>query len=72
MVTLVATSLSVADAATRLGVTPARVRQRIGVGTLRAFDSGRQRLLLPAQFTATGAVPLLVKSSYASRGIFTR
>ena len=61
MAKLVTTSLSVTDAATRLGVTPARVRQRIGEGSLWAFDSGRHRLLPPAQFTATGGVPHLDK-----------
>ncbi|MEE2058013.1 hypothetical protein [Rhodococcus artemisiae] len=61
MANLVATSLSVADAADRLGVTPAKVRQRIGEGTLWAFDSGRNRLLPPAQFTAAGGVPHLEK-----------
>ncbi|MFF0818318.1 hypothetical protein ACFYVR_24675 [Rhodococcus sp. NPDC003318] len=61
MANLVATSLSIAEAATRLGVTPARVRQRISEGTLWAFDSGRNRLLPPAQFTDTGGVPHLEK-----------
>lgn len=61
MENLVATSLSIADAATRLGVTPARIRQRIADGTLWAFDSGGNRLLPPAQFTDTGAVPYLDK-----------
>ncbi|EHK80550.1 hypothetical protein QR64_01440 [Rhodococcus sp. Chr-9] len=61
MANLVATSLSIADAAVRLGVTPARIRQRIADGTLWAFDSGRNRLLPPAQFTDSGAVPHLDK-----------
>ncbi|MGW0044359.1 hypothetical protein [Rhodococcus sp. NPDC003348] len=61
MLKLVGTSLSITDAAARLGVTPARVRQRIATGTLWAFDSGRNRLLPPAQFTDTGAVPHLEK-----------
>lgn len=56
---LVRSSLPVADAAERLGVTTARVRQRLSEGTLWAFVSGRHRLLPPAQFTATGAVPHL-------------
>jgi hypothetical protein len=56
---LVHRSLSVADAAERLGVTTARVRQRLTDGTLWAFTSGRRRLLPPAQFTAAGAVPFL-------------
>ncbi|MGC5163189.1 hypothetical protein ACLQ3J_10760 [Rhodococcus sp. DT1] len=58
---LVQSSLSVADAAERLGVTTARIRQRLADGTLWAFDSGRNRLLPPGQFTADGAVPHLEK-----------
>ncbi|WP_240945608.1 hypothetical protein [Rhodococcus sp. HNM0569] len=58
---LLRSSLSVADAAQRLGVTTARVRQRLADGTLWAFDSGRNRLLPPGQFTADGAVPHLEK-----------
>ena len=58
---LVRSCLSVADAAQRLGVTTARIRQRLTDGTLWAFDSGRNRLLPPAQFTETGAVPHLEK-----------
>ncbi|MDH6679496.1 hypothetical protein M2284_003718 [Rhodococcus sp. LBL1] len=61
MVELVRSSLSIDDAADRLGVTPARVRQRLTAGTLWAFDSGRNRLLPPAQFTDTGEVPHLDK-----------
>ncbi|GAB2643518.1 hypothetical protein ABI214_12655 [Prescottella soli] len=57
---LVHSSLSVADAAERLGVTAARIRQRLADGTLWAFDSGQGRLL-PGQFTADGAVPHLDK-----------
>ncbi|MFC9553865.1 hypothetical protein ACFTWF_23745 [Rhodococcus sp. NPDC056960] len=56
---LVHGSLSIAEAADRLGVTSARIRQRLGEGTLWAFSSGRNRLLPPAQFTDTGAVPHL-------------
>ncbi|MGW0177212.1 hypothetical protein ACWDUM_25585 [Rhodococcus sp. NPDC003322] len=56
---LVRSSLSVADAAQRLGVTTARIRQRLAEGTLWAFTSGRHRLLPPAQFTADGVVPFL-------------
>lgn len=58
---LVRSCLSVADAAQRLGVTTARVRQRLTDGTLWAFESGRNRLLPPGQFTAVGAVPHLEK-----------
>ncbi|GAB2655332.1 hypothetical protein ABI214_08480 [Prescottella soli] len=61
MVELVRSALSIDDAADRLGVTPARVRQRLAAGTLWAFDSGRSRLLPPAQFTDTGEVPHLDK-----------
>ncbi len=61
MAELVRSSLSIDDAADRLGVTPARVRQRLAAGTLWAFDSGRNRLLPPAQFTDTGEVPHLDK-----------
>ncbi len=56
---LVSRSLSVTDAAERLGVSTARVRQRLGEGTLWAFSAGPRRLLPPAQFTDTGAVPHL-------------
>lgn len=56
---LVHSSLSIAEAADRLGVTAARIRQRLGEGNLWAFSSGRNRLLPPGQFTATGAVPHL-------------
>lgn len=61
MADLVRCSLPIDTAADRLGVTPARVRQRLAAGTLWAFDSGRIRLLPPAQFTDTGAVPHLDK-----------
>ncbi|WP_246098156.1 hypothetical protein [Rhodococcus spelaei] len=57
MPNLVQNSLSIADAATRLGVTGARIRQRIAEGTLWAFSAGRNRLLPAAQFTGAGAVP---------------
>ncbi|WP_087587921.1 hypothetical protein [Prescottella equi] len=58
---LVHSSLSVTEAAQRLVVTTARIRQRLAEGTLWAFDSGRHRLLPPAQFTADGAVPHIEK-----------
>lgn len=61
MQSLVRHSLSVAEAAERLGVSTARIRQRLTDGTLWAFDSGRSRLLLPALFTETGGVPHLEK-----------
>lgn len=58
---LVRSCLSVADAAERLGVTTTRIRQRLADRTLWAFESGRNRLLPPGQFTADGAVPHLEK-----------
>lgn len=62
MCVLVSRSLSVTEAAERLGVSSPRIRQRLTDGTLWAFSSGAGRLLLPpAQFTATGAVPHLEK-----------
>lgn len=54
---LVRNSLSIPAAAELLGVTAARIRQRLTDGTLWAFHSGRNRLLPPAQFTDVGAVP---------------
>ncbi|ANQ75592.1 MULTISPECIES: helix-turn-helix domain-containing protein [Rhodococcus] len=59
MQNLVQTSLSIPEAAERLGVTPARVRQLLSERKLWAFTSGRHRLLPPAQFTPTGQVPYL-------------
>lgn len=61
MQNLVQGSLSVTEAAARLGVTTARIRQRLAERTLWAFTSGRNSLLPPAQFTATGEVPHLEK-----------
>ncbi|ORI18335.1 hypothetical protein [Rhodococcus sp. 1168] len=58
---LIHRSLSVTDAAERLGVTATRIRQRLADGTLWAFTSGRSRLLPPAQFTTAGGVPHLEK-----------
>lgn len=57
MQNLVQTSLSIPEAAERLGVTPARVRQLLSERRLWAFTSGRHRLLPPGQFTSTGQVP---------------
>lgn len=59
MQNLVHTSLSIPEAAERLGVTAARIRQLLSGGKLWAFASGRHRLLPPAQFTPTGQVPHL-------------
>ncbi|HEY5857474.1 MAG TPA: hypothetical protein VIW24_26455 [Aldersonia sp.] len=61
MTELVRTSLSIDEGAARLGVTAARVRQRIQAGTLWAFESGRRRLLPRTQFTDSGEVPHLDK-----------
>ncbi|ORI22708.1 hypothetical protein [Rhodococcus sp. 1168] len=58
---LVQRSLPLPDAAERLGVSTARIRQRLTEGTLWAFTSGQGRLLPSAQFTATGAVPHIDK-----------
>ena len=59
MQNLVHTSLSIPEAAERLDVTAARIRQLLSERKLWAFTSGRHRLLPPAQFTATGQVPHL-------------
>lgn len=53
---LAATSLTVAEAAQRLGVTEGRVRHKIGRGDLYALPTGRRRLPL-WQFTPTGTLP---------------
>jgi hypothetical protein len=54
---LVASSLSVPDAAARLGVDGSRVRHRIGAGELWALRGpGRRRLLPALQFTASGGL----------------
>ncbi|NMM85617.1 hypothetical protein B2J88_14765 [Rhodococcus sp. SRB_17] len=59
MQNLVHASLSIPEAAERLGVTPARIRQILSEHKLWAFTSGRNRILPPAQFTSTGQVPHL-------------
>lgn len=54
---LVATSLSVLEAAARLGVDGSRVRHRIAAGELWALHGpGRRRLLPALQFAADGGV----------------
>ncbi|BEP14381.1 hypothetical protein acdb102_26920 [Acidothermaceae bacterium B102] len=54
---LVATALSVPEAAARLGVDGSRVRHRIAAGELWALHgSGRRRLLPVLQFSADGGV----------------
>lgn len=59
MQNLVHTSLSIPEAAERLAVTAARIRQLLSERKLWAFTSGRHRLLPPAQFTSTAQVPHL-------------
>lgn len=49
--------LSVAEAAERLRVSPGRVRQRIGEGSLRAVKRAGSWRVLASQFTADGEVP---------------
>lgn len=61
MQNLLRSCLTVAEAAQRVGVSDARIRQRLTDGTLWAFGSGRGRLLPPGQFTADGVVPHLEK-----------
>ena len=57
---LVATSLTVGEAAQLLGVTEGRVRHKIGRGDLYALPSGRRRL--PRwQFTEGGTLPGLAQ-----------
>ena len=59
---LVRSSLTVNAAAERLGVSPARVRQRIADHTVWAYKSGQNHHLLPAaQFIDNGTVPHLDK-----------
>jgi hypothetical protein len=54
---LVATSLSVPEAAARLGVDGSRIRHRIGAGELWALHGAGRRRLLPAlQFAAGGGL----------------
>ncbi len=50
-------SLSVGEAAERLGVGTSRIRQRIGEGTLYAVKRGRSWRLPDWQFTQSGALP---------------
>ena len=58
---LVRLSLRVNTAAERLGVSPARVRQRIADRTVWAYKSGRNHLLPAAQFIDNRTVPHLDK-----------
>lgn len=57
---LVATSLTVGEAAQLLGVTEGRVRHKIGRGDLYALPSGRRRLPL-WQFTGSTTLPGLAQ-----------
>lgn len=52
-----ATSLSVEDAARRLGVNPSRIRQRLGERSLYGVKAGNAWLLPAFQFLAHGLVP---------------
>lgn len=54
---LVAAGLTTREAARRLGVSDARVRQRLQERTLLAVREGRAWKLPPFQFTAAGEVP---------------
>lgn len=58
---LTSTALTVSEAADRLDVSPSRVRQRTGAGTLWAIKVGNKLLLPRVQFTPTGLVPNLEK-----------
>ncbi|NMN99101.1 hypothetical protein [Antrihabitans stalactiti] len=58
---LVRSSLTVNTAAERLGVSPARIRQRIADHTVWAYKSGQNHLLPAAQFIDNGTVPHLDK-----------
>jgi hypothetical protein len=58
---LVRSSLTVNAAAERLGVSPARIRQRIAARTVWAYKSGQNHLLPAAQFIDNGTVPHLDK-----------
>lgn len=72
MAGLVAGSLSIAEAAVRLGVTPARIRQRIANGRLWAFDSGRNRLLPRLDSPPVGPCRTSTESCPTSRGTCIR
>ncbi len=54
---LLASALSTADAATRMGVDPSRVRQLLGERRLLAMRHGSEWRILDLQFTAHGLVP---------------
>ena len=67
MATLVHNSKTIDDAAAHLGVTPARIRQRITTGAPWAFDSGRNRLLLPAVHRHRRSPPTSTRSCRRSQ-----
>ncbi|QKT07371.1 hypothetical protein HUN08_09330 [Gordonia sp. X0973] len=54
---VISESLTVSEVAERLGVSTARVRQRIAARTLWSFLWGDRRLMPSAQFTPHGVVP---------------
>ncbi|GED97999.1 DUF4279 domain-containing protein [Gordonia crocea] len=54
---IISESLTVNEVAERLGVTTARVRQRIAARTLWSYLWGERRLMPSAQFTPSGVVP---------------
>lgn len=55
--TLVTTGLTASQAASRLGVSDARIRQRLGDGTLFGIREGRAWRLPLFQFTPVGELP---------------
>ncbi len=54
---IISESLTVNEVAERLGLSTARVRQRVAARTLWSFLWGDRRLMPAAQFTAHGVVP---------------
>ena len=54
---IISESLTVNEVAERLGVSTARVRQRIAARTLWSYLWGERRLMPAAQFTPSGVVP---------------
>lgn len=58
---LTSTSMTAQDAAALLRVSPSRIRQRTGAGTLWAIKVGNKLLLPRVQFTPTGLVPNIDK-----------
>ncbi|GAB11900.1 hypothetical protein GOARA_091_00180 [Gordonia araii NBRC 100433] len=58
---IISASLTVGEVAERLGVSTARVRQRIAARTLWSFLWGDRRLMPAAQFSPSGIVPHMDK-----------